>query len=228
MIASRDSPNGNGEFAQFVFHANQQVDGYGYGKTYISDNFQKLTHGDSSFHRICLGRRLPPCLLSWNKWGGWDCAYIPGNTNVWRASARFPPVVTDSFFSMAGMIFPWSPRFLLARSIEWYWVYACIGLVYVAIFILTFGCEFGAGQRHAPKTDAPVAKEKVGDRRTVSLCCGAVLHILGQLGFISCIIILLDPNDKLLVRIQITQEPISMLMLLKKPKANKTMFYLLL
>ncbi|VTQ20177.1 major facilitator superfamily protein [Escherichia coli] len=32
--------------------------------------------------------------------------------------------------------------FLLARSIEWYWVYACIGLVYVAIFILTFGCEF--------------------------------------------------------------------------------------
>ncbi len=24
--------------------------------------------------------------------------------------------------------------FLLARSIEWYWVYACIGLVYVAIF----------------------------------------------------------------------------------------------
>jgi TsgA-like MFS transporter len=31
---------------------------------------------------------------------------------------------------------------LLARSIEWYWVYACIGLVYVAIFILTFGCDF--------------------------------------------------------------------------------------
>lgn len=58
---------------------------------------------------------------------------------------------TDSFFSMAGMIFPMIAAFLLARSIEWYWVYACIGLVYVAIFILTFGCEFPALGKHAPK-----------------------------------------------------------------------------
>ena len=57
---------------------------------------------------------------------------------------------TDSFFSMAGMIFPMIAAFLLARSIEWYWVYACIGLVYVAIFILTFGCEFPAlGKQYA-------------------------------------------------------------------------------
>ena len=28
---------------------------------------------------------------------------------------------TDSFFSMAGMIFPMIAAFLLARSIEWYW-----------------------------------------------------------------------------------------------------------
>ena len=69
---------------------------------------------------------------------------------------------TDSFFSMAGMIFPLIAAFLLARSIEWYWVYACIGLVYVAIFILTFGCEFPALGKHAPKTDAPVEKEKWG------------------------------------------------------------------
>ena len=69
---------------------------------------------------------------------------------------------TDSFFSMAGMIFPMIAAFLLARSIEWYWVYACIGLVYVAIFILTFGCEFPALGKHAPKTDAPVVKEKWG------------------------------------------------------------------
>ena len=34
---------------------------------------------------------------------------------------------TDSFFSMAGMIFPMVAAVLLARSIEWYWVYACIG-----------------------------------------------------------------------------------------------------
>lgn len=82
---------------------------------------------------------------------------------------------TDSFFSMAGMIFPMIAAFLLARSIEWYWVYACIGLVYVAIFILTFGCEFPALGKHAPKRMLRQRK-KSGDRRTVSLCCGVVLH----------------------------------------------------
>lgn len=66
---------------------------------------------------------------------------------------------TDSFFSMAGMIFPMVAAFLLARSIEWYWVYACIGLVYLAIFILTFGCEFPALGKHAQHSQAPVVKE---------------------------------------------------------------------
>lgn len=69
---------------------------------------------------------------------------------------------TDSFFSMAGMIFPMVAAFLLARSIEWYWVYACIGLVYVAIFLLTFGCEFPALGKHAQQSDAPVVKENGG------------------------------------------------------------------
>lgn len=82
---------------------------------------------------------------------------------------------TDSFFSMARMIFPMIAAFLLARSIEWYWVYACIGLVYVAIFILTFGCEFGAGQTCA-KNGCSDRERKVGDRRAVSLHCGTVLH----------------------------------------------------
>ena len=91
---------------------------------------------------------------------------------------------TDSFFSMAGMIFPMIAAFLLARSIEWYWVYACIGLVYVAIFILTFGCEFPALGKHAPKTDAPVAKEKWGIG-VLFLSVAALCYILGQLGFIS-------------------------------------------
>ena len=65
---------------------------------------------------------------------------------------------TDSFFSMAGMIFPMVAAYLLARSIEWYWVYACIGLVYVAIFVLTFGCEFPVLGKKAQTTSEPVAK----------------------------------------------------------------------
>lgn len=91
---------------------------------------------------------------------------------------------TDSFFSMAGMIFPMVAAFLLARSIEWYWVYACIGLVYLAIFILTFGCEFPALGKHAQHSQAPVAKEKWGIG-VLFLAIAALCYILGQLGFIS-------------------------------------------
>ncbi len=91
---------------------------------------------------------------------------------------------TDSFFSMAGMIFPMVAAFLLARSIEWYWVYACIGLVYVAIFVLTIGCEFPALGKHAAPSDKPVVKEKWGVG-VLFLSVAALCYILGQLGFIS-------------------------------------------
>ncbi|MGS9154741.1 MFS transporter TsgA, partial [Salmonella enterica subsp. enterica serovar Infantis] len=69
---------------------------------------------------------------------------------------------TDSFFSIAGMIFPMVAAFLLARSIDWYWFYACIGLVYLAIFNLTFGCEYHALGTHAQHYHATVVKEKRG------------------------------------------------------------------
>lgn len=91
---------------------------------------------------------------------------------------------TDSFFSMAGMIFPMLAAWLLARSIEWYWVYACIGLVYVAIFILSFGCEFPALGKHAKQSATPVEKEKWGIG-VLFLSIAALCYILGQLGFIS-------------------------------------------
>lgn len=91
---------------------------------------------------------------------------------------------TDSFFSMAGMIFPMVAAVLLARSIEWYWVYACIGLVYVAIFVLTFGCEFPTLGKKAQTTAEPVAKEKWGIG-VLFLSVAALCYILGQLGFIS-------------------------------------------
>ncbi len=77
------------------------------------------------------------------------------------AGARL--LFTDSFFSMAGMIFPMVAAVLLARSIEWYWVYACIGLVYVAIFVLTFGCDFPVlGKKAQSENSQPVVKEKWG------------------------------------------------------------------
>lgn len=90
---------------------------------------------------------------------------------------------TDSFFSMAGMIFPMVAAMLLARSINWYWVYVCIGLIYVAIFLLTLGCHFPPLGKHAPANEA-VAKEKWGIG-VLFLAVAALCYILGQLGFIS-------------------------------------------
>ncbi len=52
-------------------------------------------------------------------------------------------------------------------------------------FILTFGCEFPALGKHAPKTDAPVEKRKSGGIGVLFLSVAALCYILGQLGFIS-------------------------------------------
>ena len=87
--------------------------------------------------------------------------------------------------AMAGMIFPMVAAVLLARSIEWYWVYACIGLVYVAIFVLTFGCDCPVlGKKAQSENSQPVVKEKWGIG-VLFLSVAALCYILGQLGFIS-------------------------------------------
>ncbi len=91
---------------------------------------------------------------------------------------------TDSFFSMAGMIFPMVAAILLARRIGWYWVYACIGLLYVAIFILTLGCEFPVLGKKGADAGQPAEKEKWGIG-VLFLSIAALCYILGQLGFIS-------------------------------------------
>jgi len=93
---------------------------------------------------------------------------------------------TDSFFSMAGIIFPALAGLLLARHIAWYWVYVCIGLVYVAIFILTLFSEFPrpADPSALSRQQQSSPKEPWGIG-VVLLSIAALCYILGQLGFIS-------------------------------------------
>ncbi|WP_410016711.1 MFS transporter TsgA [Sodalis sp. C49] len=94
---------------------------------------------------------------------------------------------TDSFFSMAGAVFPILAGVLLARHITWYWVYACIGLLYVAIFILTLLSEFpvlGKKDRAGDPLAVPPAREKWG-AGVLLLSAAALCYILGQLGFIA-------------------------------------------
>ncbi|CAO98241.1 MFS transporter TsgA [Erwinia tasmaniensis] len=89
---------------------------------------------------------------------------------------------TDSFFSMAGTLFPIIAAAILARSLPWYWVYACIGVIYVAIFILALCFEFPQLGKKAVQGQ-PVAKEKWG-LGVALLAVAALCYILGQLGFI--------------------------------------------
>lgn len=90
---------------------------------------------------------------------------------------------TDSFFSMAGMFFPIVAAILLARHISWYWVYACIGLLYLGIFVLTMCTEFPVLSKKDTDTQQAVAKEKWGIG-VLFLSVAALCYILGQLGFI--------------------------------------------
>lgn len=65
---------------------------------------------------------------------------------------------TDSFFSMAGMVFPIVAATLLANHVTWYWVYACIGVLYLAIFVLTLMSDFPIlGQKKDDQSE-PVVK----------------------------------------------------------------------
>ncbi|MBP2857419.1 MFS transporter TsgA [Dickeya oryzae] len=91
---------------------------------------------------------------------------------------------TDSFFSMAGMIFPIVAAALLSRHFGWYWIYACIGLLYVAILVLTLLSDFPAiGTEKANPQSAPAEAEKWG-MGVVFLSIAALCYILGQLAFI--------------------------------------------
>ncbi|ATZ12954.1 MFS transporter TsgA [Erwinia amylovora] len=89
---------------------------------------------------------------------------------------------TDSFFSMAGTLFPIIAAAILARSLPWYWVYACIAVIYVAIFILALCFEFPQLGKKAVRGQ-PVVKEKWG-LGVALLAVAALCYILGQLGFI--------------------------------------------
>lgn len=90
---------------------------------------------------------------------------------------------TDSFFSMAGMVFPIVAATLLANHVTWYWVYACIGVLYLAIFVLTLMSDFPIlGQKKNDQSE-PVVKEKWGIG-VLFLSIAALCYILGQLGFI--------------------------------------------
>lgn len=104
-------------------------------------------------------------------------------THLYEGRQRGPRLLfTDSFFSMAGTIFPIIAAAILARALPWYWIYVCIVLIYIAIFVLALCFEFPVLGKKAASQQT-VAKEKWGIG-VLFLSVAALCYILGQLGFI--------------------------------------------
>lgn len=102
---------------------------------------------------------------------------------------------TDSFFSMAGTIFPVIAAAILTRHLGWYWVYGCIALIYLGIMSLTLLSDFPAigkkvnaeeSSKNGSNVSVKVTSEKWG-LNVVLLSAAAVCYILGQLAFIQWI-----------------------------------------
>jgi TsgA-like MFS transporter len=91
---------------------------------------------------------------------------------------------TDSFFSMAGTIFPVIAASIISKHLPWHLVYVCIGVIYIAIFLISLSVKFPLLNRTNSEEKKPIEKEKWGVA-VLFLSVAALCYILGQLGFIS-------------------------------------------
>ncbi|AEO08867.1 MFS transporter [Buchnera aphidicola str. Ak (Acyrthosiphon kondoi)] len=104
-------------------------------------------------------------------------------TQLYSGSKRGSQLLlTDSFFSMSGMIFPIITAYLLEKKIIWYWTYVCIGIIYLLIFLLTINLNFIKLKNDIKNTNE---KKEQWNCNVFLLSLSALLYILGQLGFIS-------------------------------------------
>ncbi|QIE02210.1 MFS transporter TsgA [Buchnera aphidicola] len=91
-------------------------------------------------------------------------------------------LLTDSFFSMSGMIFPIITAYLLEKKIIWYWTYIFIGIIYFIIFLLTINLNFDKLKMSIKNIQQ---KKEKWNLNILLLSISALLYILGQLSFIS-------------------------------------------
>lgn len=93
----------------------------------------------------------------------------------------------DSFFSMAGTLFPILAAAIISHTYGWYWIYACIGALYIPIMFITLSADFPLIQK---QKEISVEVENPEDKWGVNvllLAIAAFCYILGQLGFIQWI-----------------------------------------
>lgn len=98
-------------------------------------------------------------------------------------------LITDSFFSVSGIIFPILAGIMLSHNIMWYWVYVCINMLYFLIFIISLFSYFPNFKKtYFIKNENNNLKIKeYWGINVLLMSLAAFLYILGQLSFISWI-----------------------------------------
>ncbi|CAL4324255.1 Protein TsgA [Buchnera aphidicola (Periphyllus testudinaceus)] len=109
-------------------------------------------------------------------------------TNLYHGQERAKKMLlTDSFFSISGIIFPIINIFFIAHNIPWNYIYCLIGCIYFIIFIfskLMILPEFMKNEMQAYHINNQSNKLNVN---IFLLYIAALIYILGQLGFLSWI-----------------------------------------
>ena len=89
-------------------------------------------------------------------------------------------LLTDSCFSMSGIIFPIVTALIISNNFKWYWIYSIIGIIYLIIFLITINTKFPS--IHIKNSEKTV---KIWSISIFFLSLSASLYILGQLSFVS-------------------------------------------
>ncbi|XRX43055.1 MAG: MFS transporter TsgA [Buchnera aphidicola (Tetraneura sorini)] len=97
-------------------------------------------------------------------------------------------LITDSFFSLSGTLFPIIASFLISIKKPWYYIYIIIDIIYLIIFILSLITKFPIFSNTIKKK----IKEKEHLHLKTKICLillsiSSTIYILGQLSFISWI-----------------------------------------
>jgi len=104
--------------------------------------------------------------------------------NLYNGSKRATfLLLTDSFFSMAGIFFPFITGFLLAKNVSWNWIYVLIGIIDLFIFFIAMNVKFPTVKEENIEINSKLSKN--GTVSIILLAISAFFYILGQLGFIS-------------------------------------------
>ncbi|CAL4325478.1 Protein TsgA [Buchnera aphidicola (Neophyllaphis podocarpi)] len=93
-------------------------------------------------------------------------------------------LISDSFFSMSGILFPFITSLLLSNKICWSWIYVIIEIIYLVIFLISITINFPKINKINKKKSSNI---NIFNIEVIILSLSALLYILGQLSLVSWI-----------------------------------------